>query len=518
MPDELKIPEQVSLHGGSVPQGLDAAAGRFGRMFGLLPARQLSDEAIEALVDVLAARVAGLGHNPFVPAGYTYLGQFVDHDLTFDPTSELDRSNDPLALVNVRTPRLDLDSLYGGGPKVQPYLYDWDEPDPGTRLLVGSSPVGEEPVEDLPRNVPGRALIGDPRNDVHLIIAQLHLLFIRFHNKVVAKVREDSDREALDSAGLFRTARQIVRWHYQWLVLDDFVRRIAGPTLPLVLRPGLAWPAVERRFFHWDRAPYIPVEFSAAAFRFGHSMVRDSYKMNRRPPLTQEPDQARAAVASGVEDLRVSPLGDLPVFSEAIKLFSRLSNLGPETHLTGFRDLPPKLKVDWKLFFELDASVTPQSSKRIDTGLALRLSTLPSAVSSVRELPRANLLRGRALGLPSGRDVALTMGEVPLTDAQLFLDEDAPIDATLCEQILAAVPLWYYVLCEAESLHEGAHLGPVGARIVTEVLVGLVEGDRESFLRQTPRWTPAQSAKLLGRDPATAEEFKMADLVRFVEG
>ncbi len=518
MADELRIPEQVSLHGGSVPPGLDVAAGRFGRMFGLLPARQLSDEAIEALVDVLAARVAGLGNNDLIPAGYTYLGQFVDHDITFDPTSELDRSNDPLALVNVRTPRLDLDSLYGGGPKVQPYLYDWDEPDPGTRLLVGTSPggVGEEPVEDLPRNLQGRALIGDPRNDVHLIIAQLHLLFIRFHNKVVAKVREDSDREALDSAGLFRRAREIVRWHYQWLVVDDFLRRIAGPTLPLVFKPGLVWPAVERRVFHWDRAPYIPVEFSAAAFRFGHSMVRDSYKMNRPPAVAEPPDQA--AVASGVDDLRDSPLGVLPVFSEAIKLFSKLSNLGPETHLTGFRHLPPRLKVDWALFFELDPAITPQSSKRIDTGLALRLSTLPSAVSSVRQLPRANLLRGRALGLPSGRDVALTMGMQPLTDAQLFLDEDAPIDATLREQILAAVPLWYYVLCEAESLYEGEHLGPVGARIVTEVLVGLVEGDPESFLRQTPRWTPAQSAKLLGRDPATADEFEMADLVRFVEG
>jgi hypothetical protein len=520
MSDELRMPEAVSLHGGSVPAGMDAAAGRYGRMFGLLPVARLSNEAIEGLVTVIADRGGALGENPAIPAGYTYLGQFVDHDITFDPTSELDRLNDPRELVNVRTPRLDLDSVYGGGPKVQPFLYDWatDLPHPGVRLLVGKSAgaLGEPAVADLPRTAQGRAIIGDPRNDVHLIIAQLHLLFIRFHNKVVGKLAASSTGVGLDDAGLFRAARQIVQWHYQWIVVKDFLDKVAGSLAAGVLGPDLAWPAVQRRFFHWDRAPYIPVEFSAAAFRFGHSMVRDSYTVRKAP----EP----AAPAGGVldkalDDLLVSTLGVALVSSGGLsaKLFPKGENLGPETHLTGFRDLPPKLEIQWPLFFEVNASVTPQSSRRIDTGLALRLSTLPGDVSAERVLPRANLLRGRALGLPSGRDVALTMGETPLTAEQLHLGADAAIGEKLRSEILAAVPLWYYVLSEAEALHEGARLGPVGGRIVAEVLVGLLEGDPESFLRQTPRWTPARSAELLGRDPATADDFTMADLVRFAE-
>ena len=110
-----------------MPRGLDGAApsrGRFGRMFPSLPAATLGVRAIDDLVDAMVV-APDIGDNPRIPAGFTYLGQFIDHDITFDPTSQLQKVNDPDALVNFRTPRLDLDSLYGAGPADQPYLYEW---------------------------------------------------------------------------------------------------------------------------------------------------------------------------------------------------------------------------------------------------------------------------------------------------------------------------------------------------------------------------------------------------------
>src|SRR5215210_130173 len=177
--------DQVAVGHGAAPRGLgaqdgaDLPRGRFGRMFPGRPACEAGPEAIEQLVALMERRV-NLTQNHDLPAGFTYLAQFVDHDITFDPTTLADRESDPQALVNFRTPRLDLDSVYGLGPAVQPYLYDWTDTRPrGVRLLAGCNRHG---VDDLPRNHQGRALVGDPRNDEHAIIAQLHLLFIRFHN------------------------------------------------------------------------------------------------------------------------------------------------------------------------------------------------------------------------------------------------------------------------------------------------------------------------------------------------
>ena len=131
-------------------------------------------------------------HTGTILSGYTYLGQFIDHDITFDPTSNIQRRNDPLALLNFRTPRFDLDSVYGGGRADQPFLYDWSGgKDAGVRLLLDRDGDGTFATEDLPRNRQGRALIGDARNDENAIVAQLHLLFIRFHNKIVGLVRRD---------------------------------------------------------------------------------------------------------------------------------------------------------------------------------------------------------------------------------------------------------------------------------------------------------------------------------------
>jgi hypothetical protein len=441
-------------------------------MFASLPARELSVDATDELVAILVKGSQGvLPVNGDIPAGYTYLGQFVDHDLTFDPVSRLQKDNDPFALVNFRTPRFDLDSVYGAGPADQPFLYESrDGDDRGVKLLVGKSTgTGATTVADLPRNQQGRALIGDARNDENLIVAQLHLLFVEFHNKVVVRVRR---RDGLQGAELFREAQRIVRWHYQWIVVNDLLRTVAGDALDAVLVPGADGPAVRRRFFHWEHEPFMPIEFSGAAYRFGHSMVRSSYEMNS---------------------------------SSGISLFAQV---GVHADLGGFRPLPPELVIDWRRFFALSRDPLPQPSLDIDARISPRLFALPEpvGVEGIRALPLLNLRRARALGLPAGPDVAHAMGHAALSAAQLGLG--GVRSASVQQELLRGAPLWYYVLCEAGELMAGACLGPVGGTIVAEVLIGLLEADPNSFLSQWPTWRPEL--------PGTNGDFTMADLVRFV--
>jgi hypothetical protein len=436
----------------------------------------VDDVAIKALFKTLDDR-KGLSPNRRLPAGFTYLGQFVDHDITFDPLSKLDQDNDPCALVNFRTPRFDLDSLYGSGPKDQPFLYDWDcARGAGAKLLVGRNPVDTAACEDLPRNQQGRALIGDSRNDENLIVAQLHLLFIHFHNAVVEHVLDGG------STGdeLFDEAQRIVRWHYQWIVTHEFLHHVVGQQMAQsVLVPGEDGdaPVVRLEHYKWEGRPFIPVEFSGAAYRFGHSMVRDAYAINVRQ-------------------------------GGQVKLFPTAQAPGP--HLGGLRRLPADLVIEWQRFFALtdddNDHETPQPSSKIDPRIVGPLFELPDG----RALPLLNLQRSVALELPSGQDVAKAMHKKPLEDDQLLDSGDVP-DGALRRKLLDATPLWFYILCEAAAkrpLPEGFHLGPVGGRIVAEVLVGLLEADPSSYLHKRQAWKPDEL--LEGRN-----DFTMADLVVF---
>ena len=446
--------------------------GRFGRMFRGLPPLQLSAAAVRALAGLMAEgdTVGGKNDNPDVPAGYTYLGQFLDHDLTFDPASSLERQNDPDALTNFRTPRFDLDSVYGRGPADQPYLYSDTRPD---RFLVDR----RDGLLDLPRNSQGRALIGDPRNDENVLVSQVHLTLLRFHNAVVKRLREFPAAAPRPGETSFAAAQRVVRWHYQWVLAHDFLRRVVGAETHgsvLVREPlvpgGTPVEQVRRRFYSWQSEPFIPVEFSVGAYRIGHSMVRAGYDLN--------------TTVTGVPILPDGPI----------------RTADPLSHLGGFRPLPAQWQVEWRRFFDVGRRAPGlQLSRILNTKIAPPLLELPPEVAAgISSLAERNLLRGVRLGLPSGQDVARAMGVAPLSDRQLLLPEPG------------AAPLWWYVLREAKVLGAGRHLGPVGGRIVAEVFLGVLEADPSSYLKAEPGWRPFLPA-------ATKNDFTMGDLIAFAD-
>lgn len=374
------------------------------------------------------------------------------------------RRGDPLG---DRTPRFDLDCLYGRGPADQPYLYDAERPG---RFLIGR----HDDELDLPRNEQQTALIGDPRNDENIIVSQLQLTMLLFHNSVLDRIEELRAAEPVPEPDDFTLAQRIVRWHYQWVVVHDFLRRIVGEeTLNAVLRREPRVPGGRRvekavpAFFHWRRAPFIPVEFSGAAYRFGHSLVRARYKFNTTVPA-------------------------LPIFTP-----EPISQSDPLSHLGGFRILPPVWQIEWPRFFPLEEGRAPVPVRAVDTRIVPPLLELPpEAAAGVASLVERNLTRGVQLGLPSGQAVAGAMGLEPLSHADLGLPRRG------------GAPLWYYVLREAEVLAGGRHLGPVGGRIVAEVFLGLLAADPSSYLSTDPGWTPTLPSARPG-------EFTMSDLIRF---
>src|ERR1043166_7154477 len=237
----------VGLRGLDVPRGSEQFEGRFGRMFRTLPAAEHDEEDLQELAAKMIAEDEGTPpnddpdpeENAGIAAGYTYFGQFIDHDLTFDPASSLQKTNDPDALVDFRTPRFDLDNIYGRGPDDQPYLYR----DDGLHLILGRALTGDAGgltnTRDLPRNNPeggdpDRALIGDPRNDENTIVSQLQSTFLQFHNKIA-----DLETARLGHPPTFAHVQRLVRWHYQYAILNDFLPTICGEDTVFDVLPHL---------------------------------------------------------------------------------------------------------------------------------------------------------------------------------------------------------------------------------------------------------------------------------------
>lgn len=398
------------------------------------------------------------------PAGYTYLGQFVDHDITFDPASSLMRRNDPNGLHNHRTPRLDLDSLYGGGPKKSPHLYDRDDDayflidftaDDEYSLAVEYHANASEPLKlppvypDLPRNSQGRAVIGDPRNDENSIVSQLHLVFLLAHNELVRR----AENKGCSQIEKFERARTTLRWLYQHIVWHDFLRRI---TVQSVHSQALemcdtnrraSWKSGYSDIYDWKTSPFIPVEFSVAAYRMGHSMVRPFYK----PNSIIEPDPQRL----------------IPVFDSK----------APDNSLKGGDTIRSLNCIQWNWFFDMepprDSKEFPQRAAKLDTLISSALFDLPSDGTGPKNLAYRNLLRGLRFNLPAGSAIAKKLGITPKVDVS-----NKAYDA-----------LWYYILKEAE-LGNGDRLGEVGSVILCATFSGLLLGDPNSYFVQAPTWHP----------------------------
>ncbi|WP_069764396.1 heme peroxidase family protein [Streptomyces sp. LUP47B] len=481
----------MSVSHGMPSRGLNTAAtsGSFGRMFPQLPPRRatgletaLRFGAPGGLMDGGDTTDSQL--DPELPAGFTYFGQFVDHDLTLDVMSRFGERTDPSAVTGFRSPRLDLDSLYGAGSVVSGHLYDGS---PEGRLAL--TPSGA----DLARTPAGVPFIGDPRNDENLILSQFHVAMIKFHNRVTDKLvagditdpfgqplppRPENEPptqqpgvpldQLLDVENyydtVFAAARRLVQWHYQWIIVHEY--------LPLIADAKIARDVEENgpRFFKPGGEPFIPVEFAVAAFRFGHPTVRTRYRVNEDFAAPIFPDDPNAPA-------------------------------NPRVDLRGGMTVLPEHAVDWRFFFDVSRTSEPQTAKRIEATLNTQLLNLPvSAVPGARQgalaqpvasLAVRNLLRSETLGLPSGQDVARAIGEIPLTDEELGTT--------------GPVYLWYYVLKEAEVLNRGRNLGPVGSRIVAEVLIGLLDADPSSYRSVFPRWRPTLAE--------TPGRFEIADLL-----
>ncbi len=473
--------------------------GLFGRMFPGLPAHTATDAALEELADAMLDQ--NPADNPNVPAGFTYLGQFIDHDITLDLTSLGEKVSDPNSKVNFRSPALDLDSIYGLGPGGTPHLYERDAVSLhiGQKLLLGTarqSPkivvpgvVPDLPDHDLPRNpLTGMAIIGDPRNDENLLVAQTHVAIMRFHNKVVDKLRADG----VPSHEVFERARNLVTWHYQWIVLHEFLEKLTGEI-------GIARRIMHegRKFYRFRQFPFMPVEFAVAAYRLGHSMVRQVYSHN----FVFRPGGATPAT-----------LGLL--FGFTAKSGQIVGSLQPPGTPLPQPVLPSNWVIDWRRFFDFG---TPPGTPNFELNLAQTLDpfivpalhTLPGETPATPQskLPFRNLKRGVMMALPSGQSIANHMGIPALKPADFGTGPDGVVAKK--HGFDKSTPLWYYILKEAEVKGGRQHLGRLGATIVAEVFVGLVQGSKNSYLSANPAFSPT-----LG---AVSGKFTMVDLITFAD-
>lgn len=442
--------------------------GRFGRVFPQLNSCYTSPNDLKSLGAPNGPMDGGKARNASntIPMGFVFLGQFIDHDITLDTTSALDRVNDPNATSNFRTPSLDLDCIYGAGPEASAFLYR-----DGAYLLTAKDGTGlasQNPTHsanDLVRNSGGTAIIGDPRNDENRIVSQLQLAFINFHNKVADHIKST---EGLSGHDLFEKARETVTWHYHWIIINEFLPLIVGkPLVNRILGSG-------RQFYKPQNSPFIPIEFAAAAYRFGHSLAPQKLKVKKSQSHDFE-------LFGGTLGFGFSPITD------------------------------DKQVVEWDALFNVNAADPAQTTDKMDAKLPSDLLNLPFIRTGENSLATRNLLRGQSFLLPSGENVAKAIG-VPQTDIDKVL---AHINGNIGTIDLSnGIPLWYYILSEAECIgredasgnQPGEGLGQVGATIVAETLIGLIELDSTSFFSLNRNWLPTLSS---------TGSFTMADLVTF---
>ncbi len=454
----------------TVSEKVTQALLEMGRPGGMMDAKDdLARGPVDLIVDLTLS--ANNPNNATQTAGATFIGQFFDHDMTFDTTSPLGVPAEPRRSRNSRVPTLELDSVYGEGPIGSLKLYD---PNDRVKLRIESGGL----FEDVPRAADKTAIIADPRNDENLIISGLQAAFIKFHNRAVDHVRQQNSASRRPPEDVFAEARRLTAWHYQWMIVHEFLPLFIGqPLVTEILTRGA-------RFFRPDEGEgFIPVEFQGAAYRFGHSMIRPSYRAN----LAGDNGQPFFGLVFAPGQVGVADPIDL---SGGVRA--------------------PRRFIGWQTFFDFgDGAVRP--NKRIDTTLSTPLFDLPLptiagfTLGSTTSLPQRNLLRHLTWQLPSGQSIAREM-RVPVLSATDLGDLKG-----LGAGFETSTPLFFYILREAHLMAAGNTLGPVGGRIVGEVFLGMLLSDADSYLSARRSWRPT----LPTRSGQVTGDFRMVDFLTF---
>jgi hypothetical protein len=505
--------------------------------------------------------------NSNIPAVYTYWGQFIDHDMTANtdrdsttsditktPLTPVDPDKVATDLRNLRRPTFDLDHVYGNGPDLGKgglgdLLDDLDDdfkPDPGgpdrgfydgIRMRIGTNAEGagipgvkippeNDLARDLPRigallaqgviteadipeslkgdvNLQTRAFIGDLRNDENLIVSQFHLSVLRFHNKVVDAIEANPKAykaQGASAAKKFRIARRLVRHHYQWLVVNDY--------LPTVCKPGVVEKVLlgGPKFYKPLKGGelFAPLEYSVAAYRFGHTMVRGGYDHNRNfgKPGNVAPFASFALLFTFTGNGHVIDKNDI-------------TKSVPNPFL-GQKTLPFNWIIEWERFTRKNDPDEGHYARKIDTHLAPPILNMINEGTGqdiqddagkplrqlLRSLAQRNLLRGYLLSIPTGQAVAAQMGVAPLTELEIKSGNTPEVNAALDGGgFVANTPLWYYLLKEAEIRANGNTLGELGSRIVAETQIGIMRNDPKSYLNVPGGWDPSEGVKLANGEP-----------------
>jgi hypothetical protein len=422
-------------------------------------------------------RVSDDGPEILLDAGYTYFGQFLSHDLTKD-VSSVDEAwqREPEQLRNLQTPKLDLHVLYGDGPDASPELYEED----GIRLKTGG-PAASTASFDVCVARDGTRLLADDRSAENIVLRQMTAVFVRLHNLAVTRLRPQlkcPDR-------VFVHAQRQTRRQFQYLVVHDYLQSVLDNQVYKKIfiegKTDVEWGAFS-----------IPIEFSAAAMRFGHAMVRPNYLLSFGKEMFLQ------------------------------ELLGKTSDRGP---------LEEDQEIHWGFFFQGAGPESTVTSRPIDTKLAPPFQDLPADLIGTPEtkcpfgriaghpsqLPVRTLLRGAGLRLPSGQTAARACNQELLTEQELTTNSVG--DQTEQGRILREAgltketPLWYYILKESEVRRNGNRLGAVGSYIVGETIHAALRADPESILNQPddcpPMWQlPVGSTRIYG----FSELFRLAQL------
>ncbi|TDE35690.1 peroxidase family protein [Actinomadura sp. 6K520] len=473
---------------GQTPQV--SKSGYYSRMFGDLRAFTPSDDALRKLgapcgpMDANPpekgaclsgyAKVADGQLMKDLPSGYTYFGQFLDHNITFQADATFDPGNKPEQNPNYRSGRVSLEHVYGLGPQTQSFVYFDND-------AAGKFWFDPEHPSDVPRNGEGVPIIADPRNDNTIITIQLHLAFMKFHNAVVDMLR----KRQVPEKQLFSMAQHAVVWHYQWLVLHDWLEKIIQPKV---------FEAISKEGGHFFRPTpenplALPVEFTVAGYRL-HPLVQEEYHLNERK--------------SG-------------------RLFHFRKPFSP---------IPSDEVIDWSFFFKTDQRA-PQQAKRFDAKVVHTFLNIPGPIDTpiewidnpaeqvplpgrpeerytpMRSIAIRNLLRGKAFGLPSGQAVARRIQEKYGSEIipKVYGNHDLGLEVAGLDE----APLWYYVMRESMLTEGGMRLGGVGSVIVGEVLFGLLSADPSSFVSHNSKHPREPWKPTLGQ---SAGKFTMADMLK----